>query len=106
MSTVYKDKITIITGGGRDDRGNPLPVQESGPYRARVDPVRSDESVRAGQPPLTLYYHLTIPPGPGALLTPTGRVKWMGRDMSVQGDVEPWTVNGRVHHYECTLKVG
>lgn len=48
---ILRDKITTITGGGTDNRGNPLPSVESGPYPAQVDPIRSDESVRYGSTP-------------------------------------------------------
>jgi len=104
--TIYKDRIYVITGGGRDPKGNPLPTVEEGPFPANVDPVRSDESVGSGNPPLTLYYHLTIPPRVGQIMSPTSRVKWLDRELEVQGDVEPWTLQGRVHHYECSIKIG
>ena len=106
MVTQYKDRITVLTGGGRDPRGNPLPMVEEGPFPANVDPVRSDESVSRGQPPLTLYYHLIVPPHVGEIMNPNSKVKWLGRQLEVQGDVEPWTLQGRIHHYECSLKVG
>ena len=103
---IYRDKILILTGGGKDAKGNPLPVIEEGPYRAQVNPIRSDESVQYGAAPLTAYYRLVIGSTAGAKLTPTGQVKWRNRKLSIQGDVEPWIVNGRLHHYEATLRVG
>ncbi|WP_336705778.1 hypothetical protein [Micrococcus terreus] len=103
---ILRDKITTITSGGTDNRGNPLPSVESGPYPAQVDPIRSDESVRYGSTPVVLYYRLIIGPTHGAKLTTKSQVKWRGRTLAVQGDVEPWMVNGRLHHYEATLKAG
>lgn len=103
---IFRDKVFIVTGGGRDEWNNVLPVVEEGPFLANVDPVSSTEAVQNGQPPLTLFYQLTIGRKAGSLLTPTSRVKWLGRDMTVQGDVEPWTVNGRIHHYEASLRAG
>jgi hypothetical protein len=103
---IYPDKVTIVTGGGRDAKGNPLPTTDSGPFPAHVNPVSSSESVKQGQPPLTAYYRLLIGSYGGDLLAPTGQVKWRGRSLSVQGDVEPWIVSGRLDHYEATLKMG
>ncbi|WP_026533905.1 hypothetical protein [Arthrobacter sp. H14] len=103
---IYKDKVIVVTGGGRDAKGNPLPTVDSGPFPAQVNPVSSSESVKYGAPPLTAYYRMMMGSYGGDLLTPTGQVKWRGRSLSVQGDVEPWIVNGRLHHYEATLRVG
>jgi hypothetical protein len=103
---IYHDKVIVVIPGGRDAKGNPLPNVEAGPYRAQVNPLRSSESVKYGTAPITLFYRLLIGPSAGAKLTPTGQVKWRNRTMSVQGDVEPWMVNGRLHHYEATLRAG
>lgn len=103
---IYKDKIIIVITGGRDAKGNPLPDREEGPFRAQVNPLRSSESVKYGTAPLTLFYRLLIGPTAGGKLTPTGAIKWQNRTLSVQGDVEPWMVNGRLHHYEATLRSG
>lgn len=103
---IYKDRIIIVTSGGRDPKGNPLPPVESGPFPAQVNPLNSSESVKHGTAPLTLFYRLLIGPTAAATLTPVSQVKWRNRTLSVQGDVEPWMVNGRLHHYEATLRVG
>lgn len=103
---IFHDRIVIVTGGGRDAQGNPLPTKDEGPFPAQVNPLRSSESVKVGSAPLTLYYRLIIGSYGGTLLKPTSRVKWEGRDMTVQGDVEPWKVNGRLNHYEATLRIG
>lgn len=79
---------------------------ETAPFPAQVNPIRSDESVQAGAAPLTAYYRLLMGSG-GEKLTPyRADHKWRGRTLSIQGDVEPWVVNGRLHHYETTLRVG
>lgn len=96
----------ILTEGGRDPKGNPLPAVEEGPFPAQVNPLRSSESVKYGTAPLTLFYRLLIGPTAGGKLTPSGAIKWQNRTLSVQGDVEPWMVNGRLHHYEVTLQSG
>lgn len=103
---MYHDKVIVVTGGGKDAFGNPIPTVDNGPFRAKVNPLRSSESVSNGTAPLSLYYRLIIGPTPGSLLTPTGKIKWRNRTLSVQGDVEPWMVNGRLHHYEATLRAG
>ena len=93
---IYHDKIMIVMDDG----------QELGPFPAQVNPIRSSESVKMGQPPLTSYYRLLIGSYGGDRLNPSSVVKWRGRSLAVQGDVEPWIVTGRLHHYEATLKVG
>ncbi len=101
---ILNDRVTIRTGGGRDRFGDPLPYVDSGPFPAVVSPIRSSEAVQRGTPPLTAFYRLIIGSTGGNTLTSTGRVKWRGREFAIQGDVEPWVVNGRIHHYEATMK--
>lgn len=103
---ILRDRVFILTGGGKDRWGNLLPIVEEGPFPAAVDPVRSEETQIPGANLVTGYYRLLIGPDAGSLLTYTAQVKWLGRTMSVQGDVEPHTVNGRVHHYEALLRMG
>ena len=103
---ILRDRVYIVSGGGRDEWGEYIPPTEEGPYPAVVEPVRSEETQIPGANLVTGYYRLTIGPDPGSRLTYTGQVKWLGRTMSVQGDVEPHTVNGRVHHYEALLRMG
>lgn len=98
-----RDRVTLAIGGGRDTRGNPIPYVDHGPYRAEVQPLNSAESVAAGVPPLSTYYRLVLEPA-GQILTSTSRVKWRGRTFAVDGDVEPHTVRGRLHHLEVTLR--
>lgn len=102
---IYGDRVIVVTGGGTDPRGNPLPVVDEGPFPAHVRPLRSSESVARGQPPLTAYYRLAMGRSGGDLLTPDGRIKWRGATYDLQGDVEPHhTLTGRLHHYEATLR--
>lgn len=101
---ILHDRVVLLVGGGTDPKGNPLPVTEEGPYPADVRPLRSSESVARGVPPLTTYYRLMMGRYGGDLLEPNSKVRWRGRNYSVQGDVEPHLVNGRLHHYEATIK--
>lgn len=102
---IFHDRVHIIVSGGRDPKGNPLPDIAKGPYPAQVNPIRSSESVERGALPLTSFYRLVIGKTAGKLLTYTSKVTWNGRTFMVQGDVEPWKVNNRLHHFEATLKL-
>lgn len=101
---IFHDRVMIEVGGGRDDRGNPLPSTTVGPFPAQVNPIRSSESIENGFNPMTSFYRLVIGKTAGKQLTYTSKVTWHGRVFEVQGDVEPWRINNRLHHFEATLK--
>lgn len=101
---MWPDRIYVTVGGGTNSDGDPIPKHDEGPFPAQVTPLRSSESVAFGAVPLTAYYRVHVGKEAGDLLTSTAAIKWGGRAYAVQGDVEPWHVNGRLHHYEATVQ--
>lgn len=101
----FLDKVTIVVGGGRDDRGNPLPEFRYGPYRATMSPVKSSESLATTGNVLTSFYRLLIDKRAAEHLTSTGSVEWRGRRWSVEGAVEEQIIpGGRLHHLAATVQ--
>lgn len=101
----YGDDVFVITGGGRNSDGDPIPLATKGPFDGTVNPLRSSESVKVGQNPVVAFYRAYLSLTGGALLTSKGQITHHGRKYTVQGDVEPWRVRGRLHHYEATVKL-
>ena len=103
---IFHDRVMTQTGGGRNADGDSVPLRDVGPFPANVTPIRSTETVTRAGVLVVALYRLHIGHNGGSVLTSTGTVKWRGMKFTVQGDVEPWIVNGRLHHYEATLKKG
>lgn len=101
---IFHDRVMLSVGGGHDSNGDPIPVHDIGPFPADVLPVRSSESVSHAGVLVVAYYRLHIGANGGDQLTSRGIVKWRGDKFTVQGDVEPWIVRGRLHHYEATIQ--
>lgn len=101
---IFHDKVTVMTPGGRDPKGYPLPDVILGTFPAQVNPIRSTESIERGVPPLMAYYRLVIGKTAGKQMSLESKVIWHGRKFSIEGDMEQWRVNNRLHHYEATLK--
>lgn len=103
----FIDKVTVVSGGGRDHRGNPIPETEHGPYPATMSPVRSDSSLANRADVVSSYYRLLIHKNAAGTIKSNGAIKWRGRRWAIQGDVEEQIIpGGRVHHLAATVKVG
>ncbi|MER7164500.1 head-tail adaptor protein [Micromonospora sp. NPDC000207] len=75
-------------------------VAERVAYPAEIRPVSSTEDV-VNQQETTTRFRLTQHPEPDLLST--DRVEWNGSTFEVDGDVEPWTRRGQLHHLEAVL---
>lgn len=103
----FLDKVTIVVGGGRDDRGDPIPEFKYGPYRATMTPVKSSESLAETGNALSSFYRLLIDKTAAEHIASNGSIEWRGRRWAIQGDVEQQIIpGGRLHHLAATVKVG
>lgn len=103
---ILRDVVTVIRRvdtGRRDSRGNRIYEDVPVPYRAEVRPLTSQENPASGG--LTVTTRLRVFLAPSATdITPSDALTWRGVDYEVEGDVEPHTIGGRLHHFEAVVK--
>lgn len=81
-----------------DDYGNDQYVDVEVAYPAEVRPLGSAETV-GGRQTVESRYRVFLPPT-ATDVTATDALGWRDATLELQGDVEPHTIGGRVHHYE------
>lgn len=84
---IFRETITIAGNGAT--------------YPANVQPLKTTETT-GGALILATYYRLFC--GPEVAISASSGLSWRGRNFNVQGDVEQWHRNGRLHHQEATLQ--
>lgn len=101
---ILKDKVTVLRRVmvGRDERGNAIYEDVEVPYRAEVRPLTSQENPASGGVTVTTRHRVFL--GRSAQsIAPTDALTWRGVKYEVQGDIEPHTIGGRLHHYEAIV---
>lgn len=104
---ILHDRITVTTKGQAIDEdvlGNPVygPDVVSDPITAEIEPINSDETLNASSDIVVTTYRLTL--RGNAVIDTDSVITWRGHQYSVQGDVQPHVVNGRVHHLETLIR--
>ena len=104
---ILHDRVTVTTKGaltGEDPYGGGVyaPDVTSEPIPAEIEPVNSDETMSSTSDAVVTTYRLTI--RGGVQLDTTSTITWRGLQYVVQGDVQPFVVNGRVHHQEALIR--
>ena len=97
---IFNDKITVVTGGGRDKWGNPLPATRTD-VPATVNPLRSSEAIQATGQAVTAHWRVFA----GmklAELNPT-TIEWRGGKYTVVGVVEQHRIGPIT---SCTARTG
>lgn len=98
---ILYDRVGVITREvtGYDDYGNPITEDVETLFPAEVRPLDSSETV-AGRSQVQSWYRMFLPPAALDVITSASALAWRGRTYEVDGDVEPHSLRGRVHHVE------
>lgn len=102
---ILHDRVGVIerTETGYDQLGNPIYEDVETLFPAEVRPLDSSETVNAASQVQTRYRVFLLPAALG-LLTSGGAITWRGKSYEIEGDVEPHTLRGRVHHVELIAR--
>lgn len=103
---ILHSRVTVFRPAPKDRYGNPTgPDATFGPYKAEFQPLSTTETV-GDRASVTTRYRVTLPPVlPGITgLGATDKLTIHGLVYGIEGDLEPWTVDGRLHHHECTVR--
>lgn len=73
-------------------------------FPAEVRPLGSSETVDPTSAQVSSRYRVFLPAEAETTVNPQGTITWRGKVYDIDGDVEPHTVMGRVHHVECIVK--
>lgn len=93
-------EIVVMRGGGRDDRGNPLPIEEITLEQCLVGPRSTTE--RAGRDDLTSSaMSIYRDPDPNFRFLPTDQIRVPDGALN-SGD---WSVDGRPKEYPLGVEV-
>lgn len=98
---IFTDKITVVTGGGRDKWGDPIPAVRVD-LPATVHPLRSSEVIQATGQAVTAHWRIFA----GmqlATLNPT-IIEWRGGKYTVVGVVEQHRIGPITSHTETTVR--
>ena len=99
---LLRDTVSLRIGGGYDEDGDPLPVQNV-PIRAEVVPVSGEtQALRGRDPTLTTYRLVVTDPR----IEQVTKVVWRTQTYTLEGTPMPYKVNGRTHHYEVVMSRG
>lgn len=102
---ILRDRVNAVFGGYIGKDGRKVPEYDSDPIPADVQPLRSSEQILVGRTDVTALYRVVMQANSvSAELTPSTAIKWRGKKYTVEGDVEPHSLNGAVHHYEMTVR--
>jgi hypothetical protein len=95
---ILRDRITVVRRVviGRDRYGNDVLQDPEHTYAAEIRPRGSQEPIEG---PFTTRYRVFLPASADDV-TPADAVRWRGATLKLQGDVEPHTFGGRLHHFE------
>jgi hypothetical protein len=98
---ILRDRVTVVerVHVGYDDYGNPVHEDVETEWPAEVFPLSSSETV-AGRSQVESRYRVFLPPGALDVLSSGGAIGYRGKDYEIEGDVEPHTLRGRLHHVE------
>lgn len=98
---ILHDRIEVVQRVlvGYDDYGNDLYEDVATTWPAEVQPLSSSEIVDAGSQ-VHSRYRAILPAKALDILTSGSAVTWRGKSYEVEGDIEPHTIRGRVHHVE------
>ena len=89
----WKTTATLIRGGGRDPRGNPLPTTEEPVQGGIFAPRSTAEPVdRSDLTDATAVLYMP----PGATAKSTDRVRVSGRTWAVDGEISVWPLGVEV----------
>ena len=98
---LHNDKITVVTGGGRDKWGNPLPATRTD-IPATVNPLRSSEVIQATGQAVTAHWRVFA--GMRLATLNPSIIEWRGGKYSVVGVVEQHRVGPLNSHTETTVR--
>lgn len=73
-------------------------------FPAEVRPLGSAETVDPTSAQVSSRYRVFLPAAAEGTVGSQGTITWRGKVYDIDGDVEPHTVMGRVHHVEFLVK--
>lgn len=98
---ILHDRVGVVTrtATGYDDFGNPVYSDVETLFPAEVRPLSSSETVDAASQ-VRSRYRVFLPANALDVLSSGSAITWHAKTYEVEGDVEPHTLKGRVHHVE------
>jgi hypothetical protein len=102
---ILYDRVTVVQREltGYDDYGNPVYSDVETVFPAEVRPLESSETV-AGRTQVQTWFRMFLPVAALDSLSSGGAIGWRGKSYEIEGDVEPHSLRGRVHHVELIAK--
>ncbi|WP_273491515.1 hypothetical protein [Gordonia otitidis] len=97
---LYREKVILGLGGGRDEDGVVIPPRFAN-YRAEVAALSSEEMQQRGRNPSSVAYRVTLPRlKAGDEIAAASTITWRGTTYQVLGKPMQYTIAGRFHHIE------
>jgi hypothetical protein len=99
---LLRDTVTIKTGGGTDENGDPIPATNV-VMRAEVIPISGDEQALRGRMTSSVEYRFIVT---DKRAEGTTSLTYRGNPFTCQGKWMTYRVGGRIHHLEVVARFG